>query len=122
MPIPIIELELADSEVIDLHCPACGIVVVPVDSDPNPCQHVEFISMPSGDIEYVRADLEATVVKWREKAEAEDEKLELAEALSERRHNSTSFVFAISWAGMPEMLWVGFRLGTPEPNERSEDQ
>jgi hypothetical protein len=122
MPIPIVELELGDSEVIDLHCPGCGALVVPVDADPNPCQHVEFISMPAGDIEYVRADLEATVEEWRQEAEEEDEGFDLAEALSERRDDPASFVFGISWAGMPDILWVGFRLGAQEPDDESEDE
>jgi hypothetical protein len=120
MPIRIVKLELGDSEVIDLHCPACGTLVVPVGADPNPCEHVEFVAFPSGDIEYVRPDLVAIVDKWREEAEVEDEEFELAEVLSKRRKDKTSFVLAISWAGMPEMLWVGFRLCTPDSDDDSE--
>jgi hypothetical protein len=122
MPIPVVQLEFDNSEVITIHCPSCGTVAITHEENPQLCQHVEFVYFPAGDMEYFREDLEVTVSEWREKAEEEGEDFHLAEALCERRADPTSFIFEISWEGMPEMLWVGFQLTASGEGGESEDE
>jgi len=121
MPIQVVDLELESWDGFDIYCPACGTVAF-ADGDPDPCGHVEFVFMPSGDIGYLREDVEALVSEWRDEAEAQGEELDVLEALCERRSDPTSFVLAISWSGMPETLQVGFHLGSQEPDDESETE
>ena len=116
MSIPIVDLVFDNSEVVALFCPACGELTIAPGGNPDPCAHVEFVSFPAGDMEYIREDLDAAVSEWREKAEEKEEEFDLVEALCER-DDPTSFVFRISWSGMPDTLSVGFHVDAVEEDD-----
>ncbi len=97
--------------------------IIAVEVFPPPaCEHVEFASFPACDLEYIAPYLETAVDKWREQAEEAEEDFDLVEALCEKRNGSTSFVFAITWDGMPETMWIGFRLGSTTSHGQARDE
>ena len=110
MPIPIVGLEFGDAELVTVYCPTCGMLVIEPEVEPVLCAHTEFVYFPAGDMEYITEELAVVVTAWQEQADEQGVGFDLVEALCSRRDDPTSFVFEISWAGLPERLWVGFRL------------
>ncbi|QOY86155.1 hypothetical protein [Paludibaculum fermentans] len=121
MSITVVNIKLEDWDATDIHCPACGAGVSRIDSGLEPCEHVDFVSFPMGDLEYIRKELEPVVEEWREVAERRDREFVLADVLSRKLEGATSFIFAITWEGLFDALWIGFTLGHIEPDEDSED-
>lgn len=115
-----IKLKFEDWDAPDVYCPACGRPVVTKEEEsPDYCEHVDFLYVPGGDLEYVRPDLEPFINERRESAR----EFNFLRTVRTHIQDPTAFALKISWPTVYGTDFVvGFHLGSPDSDDEPSDE